>query len=1095
MLLSLCVITKDEEKNIKKCLDSVSDILFEKIVVDTGSLDKTIEIAKNEGADVYKFDWIGDFSAARNYAISKAKGDWILFLDADEYIEPDQSNLLYSLLIKAEEQKSDCIVSKLINYIPDSDSRIMQSVTSTIRIFRNSSELGYVGAIHEILKPKKNRPLTVIDASESLVVFHTGYSRTEVIRKNKVNRNLSLLYKELEKSPKDASILFYIAESLMLDDKYKEAVSYLERAKKYNSINNKVLMYKLYCNLFACKCSHEYDLTSVEDLYKKAIQYDNECPDFSFYIGKKHLILGNYEQAIEFYELCLLKLSKYQYNFESMVLSRVNHIYEELLNLYVVTENKNKIIETCIILLKVDKYNYKCLYILINTLKDHEKSEQVFNFIFEIYSKESIKDKLYLLKVLDSLAYNELYNLVIKLLSKEEEREYFLYKEHHQNSLEEYRIESQGLNALDCFRRGEFYKQKNNNIKSLYFHSLAYEMNPQVTSDVLLQDYQIPNYKNYLGIIVDTVKEYITDLISQNILNEALRIVNQSIQIVTNDVDLYSMKAVIMMKLESNGSAKEVLSEGLVINPKHIDSLYNLAYLYELENQFDLATDLYKKILELSDERELLEEVKIKIVELSHNKESLPIQNNLAIDINKRKPSTKIQINNNSINGKTTSIVLLTYNKLDLTKLCIQYLIRFTDMSRVELIVVDNGSTDGTTEWLEEQKYIDKLIIHHQNQGYTKGFNSGIKHTNLEEVFLLANDILVTPNWLENLRACLNHSEKVGLVVPVMNYASNGQAIDVEYKNLDDMVKFASQYNDHDPLKWEEKARLITCCAFGKKSNFKKVDMFDERYLNGGSFSDDDISFKFISAGYKLFLCKDTFVHHYGSQTVSEGLLDDLNRGREKFIQKWGFDSWEKSGVHYSSLSLMKNIHSNSKILVVGCGVGETLLYIKQNYPNTEIFGIESNVNAAYFAKNFGKVLEVNLLVDKIKLKEDYFDFILLTGVLNEKIELDQLLKKVSPFLKRDTGFILGKFPNRMSIRTINKIMSGYSESDKNDYSLNELKQTFINNGFVNITIDAILNNISQDEEVLIEAFNKVNKTNMSEIYRVSDFVIRANTK
>ncbi|MBF8416863.1 glycosyltransferase family 2 protein [Heyndrickxia coagulans] len=105
MKASLCVITKNEENNIKKCLESVGDIVFEKIVVDTGSTDKTIEIAKKMGAKVYSFKWIDDFSAAKNYAISKAKGDWIIFLDADEFIEPSQIQMVEEKINEAEKVK------------------------------------------------------------------------------------------------------------------------------------------------------------------------------------------------------------------------------------------------------------------------------------------------------------------------------------------------------------------------------------------------------------------------------------------------------------------------------------------------------------------------------------------------------------------------------------------------------------------------------------------------------------------------------------------------------------------------------------------------------------------------------------------------------------------------------------------------------------------------------------------------------------------------------------------------------------------------------------------------------------------------------
>ena len=84
--LSQCMIVKNEEKNIERALSWGKSFMWEQIVVDTGSTDRTVEIARRLGAKVYHFEWIDDFAAAKNYAVSQAQGDWIVFLDADEYL-------------------------------------------------------------------------------------------------------------------------------------------------------------------------------------------------------------------------------------------------------------------------------------------------------------------------------------------------------------------------------------------------------------------------------------------------------------------------------------------------------------------------------------------------------------------------------------------------------------------------------------------------------------------------------------------------------------------------------------------------------------------------------------------------------------------------------------------------------------------------------------------------------------------------------------------------------------------------------------------------------------------------------------------------
>ena len=92
--LSQCMIVKNEEKNIRRALSWGRDIMWEQIVVDTGSTDRTAQIAQEMGAKLFRFDWIDDFAAAKNHAIRQAGGDWIVFLDADEYLSPEDTEKL-----------------------------------------------------------------------------------------------------------------------------------------------------------------------------------------------------------------------------------------------------------------------------------------------------------------------------------------------------------------------------------------------------------------------------------------------------------------------------------------------------------------------------------------------------------------------------------------------------------------------------------------------------------------------------------------------------------------------------------------------------------------------------------------------------------------------------------------------------------------------------------------------------------------------------------------------------------------------------------------------------------------------------------------
>ena len=112
--LSQCMIVKNEEKNIERALSWGKSFMWEQIVVDTGSTDRTVEIARRLGAKVYHFEWIDDFAAAKNYAVSQAQGDWIVFLDADEYFLEEDAKRLVPLLEKLEGTKYNALVTRWV---------------------------------------------------------------------------------------------------------------------------------------------------------------------------------------------------------------------------------------------------------------------------------------------------------------------------------------------------------------------------------------------------------------------------------------------------------------------------------------------------------------------------------------------------------------------------------------------------------------------------------------------------------------------------------------------------------------------------------------------------------------------------------------------------------------------------------------------------------------------------------------------------------------------------------------------------------------------------------------------------------------------
>ncbi len=373
-----------------------------------------------------------------------------------------------------------------------------------------------------------------------------------------------------------------------------------------------------------------------------------------------------------------------------------------------------------------------------------------------------------------------------------------------------------------------------------------------------------------------------------------------------------------------------------------------------------------------------------------------------------------------------TSIVILTYNQLEYTKRCLESINQYTEEGSYEIIVVDNHSTDGTAKWLQEQDDL-KVILNAENFGFPKGCNQGIKIANGDSVLLLNNDTIVTKNWLGNLRKCLFSDENIGAVGPVTNNCDHYQRIQTTYKNIEEMHSFAEQYNLSNSEKWYESIMLIGFCLLIKGKVIEKVGLLDELFTPG-NYEDTDYCFRMKQAGYSLIICKDTFIHHYGNVSFNEApsLFNNiLTINREKFKNKWEFIPMYYQHVRSHLLDFVKEPKEKEiKVLDVGCGLGATLLELKNRYKNAEIYGIEINKAVGEIAGTHADVIIGNIEEIGMDFKEEYFDYIILGDVLEHLINPYEAMEKIKRYLKKG-GYMLVSVPNVMHNGVIKSLLYG----------------------------------------------------------------------
>ena len=311
MKISACYIVKNEENNIEISLESVKNIVDEIIIVDTGSTDGTIGIAEKFNAKIFSKPWNNDFSEARNEAIDHASGDWIIFLDADEFFTPETRSNIPDIIDRAEKSKFNTILVPLFNVDIDDDNRILDQAYS-LRIFKRLPSFRYTGRIHEQLTDLdgKKMKMTSLDSS-MLSIIHTGYSSN--IQRKKSERNLQLLLAELETTQTPENLFPYLSETYYGLGNFEQAERYglldIATGRKSNTVASK--SYRVLINMFKDKPEYFIDRFIVTKLAAKNFP---EIPEFHADLGECYGQLGLIQNCVDSLEKCLKAFKKYDPN-------------------------------------------------------------------------------------------------------------------------------------------------------------------------------------------------------------------------------------------------------------------------------------------------------------------------------------------------------------------------------------------------------------------------------------------------------------------------------------------------------------------------------------------------------------------------------------------------------------------------------------------------------------------------------------------------------------------------------------------------------------------------------------------------------------
>lgn len=301
--LSVCLIVKNEALYLAECLQSVQTLAAKVIVVDTGSTDQSLQIARNFGAEIHQIPWQNHFAQARNAALSLVTTDWVLMLDADERL----TNNSLPELQKIIDQSTNTATQVFVRICNLDDQGEIALVHFLPRLFQTRS-FEYQGRIHEKLLRIGHGHSHDVYAPQ-IQILHLGYTQSAVSHKDKVSRNLVLIKQALTEDPTQATLWSYLGDCLSVHPDSSQITHALDAYQKSIELWQKQVLKNAHYQLTLSRClklmqQYASDQACL-DFVETYLPVSNSHPDFMFLAGETYLKNSKPKQAKECYRNCL----------------------------------------------------------------------------------------------------------------------------------------------------------------------------------------------------------------------------------------------------------------------------------------------------------------------------------------------------------------------------------------------------------------------------------------------------------------------------------------------------------------------------------------------------------------------------------------------------------------------------------------------------------------------------------------------------------------------------------------------------------------------------------------------------------------------
>ncbi|HVA27041.1 MAG TPA: glycosyltransferase, partial [Candidatus Baltobacteraceae bacterium] len=893
--LSVCMIVKNEERFLAQCLRSIADVADEIIVTDTGSTDRTIEIAKSFGATVIECEWRNDFAWARNQSLELASKRWILSLDADEEVTPESKASLVAL--KTAPAYREAVWVRFLNKSDDYKGTGAMS-HALIRIFPNDPDIRYRGLIHEY-PTYKNDPNGLQGAMASISIVHHGYLTDVVQQRAKGARNLALVKAATEREPEDAFHWFNLGTTAFLVDDYELARESLEKMRTVNAGAKRGFMPNGLAVLAEVYCDKLHLPEMGEEVCRDSLRVAPRYANAHFQLGKALIAQHRYEEAREAYQAAIDdgEFAHLQFVVDDQVYLWKSH--SEIGSSYVMQGDE----------VSATQWFRKGLEnapgvepLQINLARSLDRqgafaaAADAYRAAFETHRSESATveyvnfllrrgEGIGALAVVDDV-HAELNDTVAaqlllaawQIASKHAVSEPLRYLE---AAAQRTPWAAEILNPLEAAYR------ENGNVgalEALLEREAATE--PVAEADYLRRSYRalgLGAFERALELSLAGLAlapehphlHYNAGLALGN-LDRRDESETHLRRITKEHVDVYPAAELLLAagarERGDNDAAMAAVSRLLLVQPHHRDGLALRATLQEARGELAAAEAGLRVLFALDRERGA--------VELA------------GFLMRAGRYAEAAQIADRALKTLDYSIVIPVFNKAHFTRQCLEALRPTLEGAGAgEVIVIDNASSDETPEMLEAFPWV-RVIRNETNLGFAGANNQGAREANGTYLVLLNNDTQPLPGWLASMLAHAKRPD-VGAVgarllypndtvqhagVAVVGVPFSKQALVPFHHNLNvpkDDVN-ASQVHDFQAV--------TGACLVTRRDLYVELGGLDETFWNG--YEDIDYCFKVRERGLRVVCDGEAVLYHFESQSGAQRFRKTL-WNCEHLVARW----------------------------------------------------------------------------------------------------------------------------------------------------------------------------------------------------------------